>query len=256
MSARPGLPCSSCHQPSSPRPAWPPVPHHHISPPLPKCRACSELDKLCEFFHIPFQSGDNDILREMKRGVGGWRGGDPLLCCTALFSLSPRLPHHVPPSPPLSLRCLPTVLPVYCCWRCRRRRLHARAVPRDHPLHPALYARRLGQRRRHRGVPRGDGGAVCRHHGAGGGGGLRQGQHRCVHACVRGRCVSAGVVLGRPARSTQPSAPTASPPAPSCSRCPPVQLHTRRAPARPPPCGSTRWPTWSRPTACSASTPW
>lgn len=31
-------------------------------------KACSELDKLCEFFHIPFQSGDNDILREMKRG--------------------------------------------------------------------------------------------------------------------------------------------------------------------------------------------
>ncbi|KAG1652547.1 hypothetical protein FOA52_007138 [Chlamydomonas sp. UWO 241] len=31
-------------------------------------RACAELPKLCEFFHIPFQSGDNDILREMKRG--------------------------------------------------------------------------------------------------------------------------------------------------------------------------------------------
>jgi tRNA-2-methylthio-N6-dimethylallyladenosine synthase len=31
-------------------------------------RACSELPKLCEFFHIPFQSGDDDILREMKRG--------------------------------------------------------------------------------------------------------------------------------------------------------------------------------------------
>lgn len=31
-------------------------------------RACSELPKMCEFFHIPFQSGDNDILREMKRG--------------------------------------------------------------------------------------------------------------------------------------------------------------------------------------------
>ncbi len=31
-------------------------------------RACSELPKLCEFFHIPFQSGDNDILREMARG--------------------------------------------------------------------------------------------------------------------------------------------------------------------------------------------
>ncbi|EFN57360.1 hypothetical protein CHLNCDRAFT_30275 [Chlorella variabilis] len=31
-------------------------------------RACAELDKLCEFFHVPFQSGDNYILREMKRG--------------------------------------------------------------------------------------------------------------------------------------------------------------------------------------------
>jgi hypothetical protein len=31
-------------------------------------RACSELPKLCEFFHIPFQSGDDDVLREMKRG--------------------------------------------------------------------------------------------------------------------------------------------------------------------------------------------
>lgn len=31
-------------------------------------RACAELPKLCEFFHIPFQSGDNDILREMLRG--------------------------------------------------------------------------------------------------------------------------------------------------------------------------------------------
>lgn len=31
-------------------------------------RACSELPKLCEFFHIPFQSGDDDILREMRRG--------------------------------------------------------------------------------------------------------------------------------------------------------------------------------------------
>jgi tRNA-2-methylthio-N6-dimethylallyladenosine synthase len=31
-------------------------------------RACAELPKLCEFFHIPFQSGDDDILREMKRG--------------------------------------------------------------------------------------------------------------------------------------------------------------------------------------------
>ena len=29
-------------------------------------RACAELPKMCEFFHVPFQSGDNDILREMK----------------------------------------------------------------------------------------------------------------------------------------------------------------------------------------------
>ncbi|GLI70694.1 hypothetical protein VaNZ11_015635 [Volvox africanus] len=31
-------------------------------------RACADMPKLCEFFHIPFQSGDNDILRAMKRG--------------------------------------------------------------------------------------------------------------------------------------------------------------------------------------------
>ncbi|GAB5358863.1 hypothetical protein AAMO2058_000495500 [Amorphochlora amoebiformis] len=31
-------------------------------------KTCAELPKMCEFFHIPFQSGDNDILREMKRG--------------------------------------------------------------------------------------------------------------------------------------------------------------------------------------------
>jgi hypothetical protein len=31
-------------------------------------RACAELPKLCEFFHIPFQAGDNDILRAMKWG--------------------------------------------------------------------------------------------------------------------------------------------------------------------------------------------
>ncbi len=31
-------------------------------------RACSELSKLCEHFHIPFQSGDNKILKEMGRG--------------------------------------------------------------------------------------------------------------------------------------------------------------------------------------------
>ncbi len=31
-------------------------------------KACYELPKVCEHFHIPFQSGDNDILREMKRG--------------------------------------------------------------------------------------------------------------------------------------------------------------------------------------------
>ena len=32
-------------------------------------RACAELPKMCEFFHIPFQSGDNDILRQMKYGA-------------------------------------------------------------------------------------------------------------------------------------------------------------------------------------------
>jgi tRNA-2-methylthio-N6-dimethylallyladenosine synthase len=31
-------------------------------------RACHELPKVCEHFHIPFQSGDNDILQAMKRG--------------------------------------------------------------------------------------------------------------------------------------------------------------------------------------------
>jgi len=31
-------------------------------------RKCAELPKLCEYFHIPVQSGDNDILREMLRG--------------------------------------------------------------------------------------------------------------------------------------------------------------------------------------------
>ncbi|WP_254564577.1 tRNA (N6-isopentenyl adenosine(37)-C2)-methylthiotransferase MiaB [Oscillatoria sp. HE19RPO] len=31
-------------------------------------RACQELPKLCEHFHIPFQSGDNDILKAMARG--------------------------------------------------------------------------------------------------------------------------------------------------------------------------------------------
>ena len=31
-------------------------------------KACQELPKVCEHFHIPFQSGDNDILKVMKRG--------------------------------------------------------------------------------------------------------------------------------------------------------------------------------------------
>jgi tRNA-2-methylthio-N6-dimethylallyladenosine synthase len=31
-------------------------------------QACQELPKVCEHFHIPFQSGDNDILKAMKRG--------------------------------------------------------------------------------------------------------------------------------------------------------------------------------------------
>jgi tRNA-2-methylthio-N6-dimethylallyladenosine synthase len=30
--------------------------------------ACADLDKVCEHFHIPFQSGDDDILRAMARG--------------------------------------------------------------------------------------------------------------------------------------------------------------------------------------------
>eukprot|EP00871_Galdieria_phlegrea_P002666 jgi/Galph1/33/GphlegSOOS_G4805.1 len=31
-------------------------------------RACAELDKVCESFHIPFQSGNNQVLKEMARG--------------------------------------------------------------------------------------------------------------------------------------------------------------------------------------------
>lgn len=31
-------------------------------------KACAELPKVCEHFHVPFQSGDNDILKAMSRG--------------------------------------------------------------------------------------------------------------------------------------------------------------------------------------------
>ncbi len=31
-------------------------------------KACAELPKVCEHFHIPFQSGDNQILKAMSRG--------------------------------------------------------------------------------------------------------------------------------------------------------------------------------------------
>jgi tRNA-2-methylthio-N6-dimethylallyladenosine synthase len=31
-------------------------------------RACAELPNVCEHFHIPFQSGDNDVLKAMARG--------------------------------------------------------------------------------------------------------------------------------------------------------------------------------------------
>mmetsp|Transcript_13988 Transcript_13988/g.56331 ORF Transcript_13988/g.56331 Transcript_13988/m.56331 type:complete len:446 (-) Transcript_13988:883-2220(-) len=31
-------------------------------------KACYELPKLCEYFHVPFQSGDDKVLKEMKRG--------------------------------------------------------------------------------------------------------------------------------------------------------------------------------------------
>lgn len=31
-------------------------------------RACADLPKVCEHFHIPFQSGDNEILKAMSRG--------------------------------------------------------------------------------------------------------------------------------------------------------------------------------------------
>ena len=31
-------------------------------------QACADLPKVCEHFHIPFQSGDNDVLKAMARG--------------------------------------------------------------------------------------------------------------------------------------------------------------------------------------------
>ncbi|GAB1538687.1 hypothetical protein NUACC21_13500 [Scytonema sp. NUACC21] len=31
-------------------------------------KACAELPKVCEHFHIPFQSGDNEVLKRMGRG--------------------------------------------------------------------------------------------------------------------------------------------------------------------------------------------
>jgi tRNA-2-methylthio-N6-dimethylallyladenosine synthase len=31
-------------------------------------QACAELPKVCEHFHIPFQSGDNEVLKRMSRG--------------------------------------------------------------------------------------------------------------------------------------------------------------------------------------------
>jgi tRNA-2-methylthio-N6-dimethylallyladenosine synthase len=31
-------------------------------------RACAELPKVCEHFHVPFQSGDNELLKAMSRG--------------------------------------------------------------------------------------------------------------------------------------------------------------------------------------------
>ncbi|MEA5464662.1 tRNA (N6-isopentenyl adenosine(37)-C2)-methylthiotransferase MiaB [Leptothoe sp. PORK10 BA2] len=31
-------------------------------------KACAEMPKVCEHFHIPFQSGDNDVLKAMARG--------------------------------------------------------------------------------------------------------------------------------------------------------------------------------------------
>ncbi len=31
-------------------------------------RACAQLPKVCEHFHIPFQSGDNEVLKRMSRG--------------------------------------------------------------------------------------------------------------------------------------------------------------------------------------------
>jgi len=31
-------------------------------------KACAELDRVCEYFHIPFQAGDDEVLRRMRRG--------------------------------------------------------------------------------------------------------------------------------------------------------------------------------------------
>ena len=132
-------------------------------PPHPR-RACAELDKLCEFFHVPFQSGDNDILREMKRG-----GGRACVCvCVAPAAWGARPP---PSWPPHATCCLPSpARRLSHTTPCPARlpppapthtpRLHPRAVPRDGAHHPAPHARRLHQRRRHRGVPRGERGAV------------------------------------------------------------------------------------------------
>jgi tRNA-2-methylthio-N6-dimethylallyladenosine synthase len=30
--------------------------------------AVADLDKVCECFHVPFQAGDDDVLRRMRRG--------------------------------------------------------------------------------------------------------------------------------------------------------------------------------------------
>ena len=45
-------------------------------------RACAELPKMCQFFHIPFQSGSDEILRQMKcasprlSSIAGCTGGN------------------------------------------------------------------------------------------------------------------------------------------------------------------------------------
>jgi hypothetical protein len=66
-------------------------------------RACAELPKMCEFFHIPFQSGDNDILRQMKCARPGAR------CrCPPVRQHAALVPPSGPRSRAVQAACLPS----------------------------------------------------------------------------------------------------------------------------------------------------